>query len=101
MRRLVILAAAIVMILSGVQAMAQGSGLTEEEKLNKQVLEWVFAEGVNAQNLDAWDSVLAPEYVRHCDAMPPGMGLPFARTCHLFIRTSSSPRPRGMTSRWA
>jgi len=50
---------------------AQSQELTKEEQTNKEVLEWIFTNGVNAHNPDAWDSVLAPNYVRYCEAMPP------------------------------
>jgi steroid delta-isomerase-like uncharacterized protein len=44
---------------------------TDQESANKAVMEWIFANGVNAHNPDAWDSVLTEDYVRHCEAMPP------------------------------
>jgi predicted ester cyclase len=73
MRRLAAFAVAIILIAASGHVMVQGSELTEEERLNKELIEWVFAEGVNKHNPDAWDSVLADNYVRYCDAMPPRM----------------------------
>lgn len=46
---------------------------SKEEALNIERVKWIYAEGVNKQNPDAWDEVLTEDYVRHCDAMPPGM----------------------------
>jgi steroid delta-isomerase-like uncharacterized protein len=41
------------------------------EAKNKAIIERVYEEGVNKQNPDAWDEIIAPDYVRHCQAMPP------------------------------
>ncbi len=41
------------------------------EAKNKAVIERVYEEGVNKHNPDAWDDILTPNYVRHCQAMPP------------------------------
>ena len=46
---------------------------SKEETTNIKQIRWIYAEGVNKQNPEAWDSVLTRDYVRHCDAMPPGM----------------------------
>ncbi len=59
------------MVIFGVHQSALSSELTAEEKLNKEQLEWVFAEGLNKHNPDAWDRVTSPDYIRYCDAMPP------------------------------
>jgi len=38
---------------------------------HKALVRYITEEGVNKQNPDKWDKVLAPNYVRHCEAMPP------------------------------
>lgn len=62
----------LVLMLMASLASAGEADLTAEESQNKQLIEWVFAEGVNNQNLNAFDSALADDYVRYCDAMPEG-----------------------------
>jgi predicted ester cyclase len=47
------------------------SGSMEDE--NKAVVMLITTEGVNMHNPDKWDDVLTPDYVRHCQAMPPNM----------------------------
>jgi predicted ester cyclase len=41
------------------------------EEENKALLQQIFEEGINMHDPDAWDDVLASNYVRHCQAMPP------------------------------
>ena len=66
-----VLSILLIVILGNVRVLS--SELTEEEKTNKELIEWLFTEGLNKQNPDAFDSVLADDYVRYCDAMPPEM----------------------------
>lgn len=68
-----VLSILLIVILGNVKVLS--SELTEEEKTNKELIEWLFTEGLNKQNPEAFDSVLADDYVRHCDAMPPEMQL--------------------------
>lgn len=49
-----------------------GEGASKEEE-NKAVVMFITSEGVNMHNPDKWDEVLTPDYVRHCQAMPPDM----------------------------
>jgi predicted ester cyclase len=39
---------------------------------NKEIVRYIMEEGVNNQNLDAFNEILGENYVRHCQAMPPG-----------------------------
>lgn len=38
---------------------------------NKEIVRYIMEEGVNKQNLDAFNEILVENYVRHCQAMPP------------------------------
>ncbi|HMB89463.1 MAG TPA: hypothetical protein VKP65_01365, partial [Rhodothermales bacterium] len=46
----------------------QTAAVTEKEEANKAVVRYITARGVNTGNVDAWDEVLAPGYVRHSQA---------------------------------
>lgn len=70
-RKLAVVLIVALLVAFGFQRSTSASDLTAEEELNKKNLEWVFAEGVNKQNPDAWDRVTSPDYIRYCDAMPP------------------------------
>jgi C-1 hydroxylase len=52
--------------------LAAGCGDREKaiEEQNKALIQRIYDEGINNQNPDAWDGVLTPDYVRHCQAMP-------------------------------
>lgn len=54
-------------ILSGC---SQDSAVRETEKNNKALVQRIHAE-VSKGNLEIFDEVLSPDYVRHCQAMPP------------------------------
>ncbi len=43
------------------------------EEKNKALITYMIEEGINKQNLDVFDELLSPDYVRHCQAMPPGL----------------------------
>lgn len=73
MTRFVVFAVTCLLVICCLPGVAFGSELTDQEKQNKALLEMVFTEGVNGQDLAVFDSALAVDYVRHCDAMPPGM----------------------------
>lgn len=73
MVRSVMLGMVLLLTLFWSSAAAGDSDMTEKEVQNKNLIEWIYVEGVNKQNPDAWDSVLSADYVRHCDAMPPDM----------------------------
>ena len=45
---------------------------TLEEK-NKSLVISMIEEGINKQNLEIFDELLSPDYVRYCQAMPPGL----------------------------
>jgi len=49
---------------------AQDSAVREMEEQNKALVRRVHAE-VSKGNLEIFDEVLSPNYVRHCQAMPP------------------------------
>jgi predicted ester cyclase len=48
------------------------SAVRELEERNKALMQRIHAE-VSKGNLEIFDEVLAPDYVRHCQAMPPGL----------------------------
>jgi len=50
----------------------QNSAVRDLEEQNKALMQRIHAEVSNG-NLDIFDEVLAPDYVRHCQAMPPGL----------------------------
>jgi predicted ester cyclase len=39
---------------------------------NKEIVRYIMEEGVNNKNFEAFDKILGENYVRHCQAMPPG-----------------------------
>lgn len=51
-------------------------GCSQQEKSiegkNKSLISHMIDEGINNQNLDIFDVLLSPDYVRHSQAMPPG-----------------------------
>ena len=46
--------------------------MTAEEQANLELLDYIYDQGVNKQNPEIWNEVLTRDYVRHCQAMPPG-----------------------------
>ena len=50
----------------------QDSAVRDMEERNKALMRRIHSEVSNG-NLDIFDEVLAPNYVRHCQAMPPGL----------------------------
>ena len=48
----------------------QDSAVRELEEQNKALVQQIHAE-VSKGNLEIFDEVLSPDYVRHCQAMPP------------------------------
>ena len=58
----------VVILLAGC---AQDSAVGELEEQNKALVRRIHAE-VSKGNLEIFDEVLSPDYVRHCQAMPPG-----------------------------
>lgn len=48
------------------------SAVRELEEQNKALIRRIHAE-VSKGNLEIFDEVLSPDYVRHCQAMPPGL----------------------------
>ncbi|MFH1688275.1 MAG: ester cyclase [bacterium] len=50
----------------------QNSAVRDLEEQNKALMQRIHAEVSNG-NLGIFDEVLAPDYVRHCQAMPPGL----------------------------
>jgi len=64
----VLLAALLILpILTGC---SQDSAVREMEEQNKALVQRIHAE-VSKGNLEIFDEVLSPDYVRHCQAMPP------------------------------
>jgi predicted ester cyclase len=51
---------------------SQGSSVRWLEEQNKALVQRIHAEVSNG-NLQIFDEVLSPDYVRHCQAMPPGL----------------------------
>ena len=49
---------------------SQNSAVTELEEQNKALVQRIHSEVSNG-NLEIFDEVLSPDYVRHCQAMPP------------------------------
>jgi len=49
---------------------SQESAVREMEEQNKALVQRIHAE-VSKGNLEIFDEVLSPDYVRHCQAMPP------------------------------
>ena len=49
---------------------SQNSAVKEMEEQNKALVQRIHAE-VSRGNLEIFDEVLSPDYVRHCQAMPP------------------------------
>jgi len=49
---------------------SQDNGLAEMEEENIATIRYIHSELAKG-NIDAFDEVLAPNYVRHCQAMPP------------------------------
>ena len=43
------------------------------EEKNKSLIISMIEEGINKQNLEIFDELLSPDYVRYCQAMPPGL----------------------------
>ena len=62
--------AVILSLLFGLIGCCQDSTVKEMEKRNKALMQRIHAE-VSKGNLEIFDEVLAPDYVRHCQAMPP------------------------------
>ena len=50
----------------------QNSAVRDLEEQNKALMQRIHAEVSNG-NLGIFDEVLTPDYVRHCQAMPPGL----------------------------
>jgi len=73
MSRVATFTIAVSLVFASSHLMGRDSGLSKEEQTNKEVIEWIFAEGLNKQNPEACDSVLSDDYVRYCDAMPPDL----------------------------
>lgn len=60
----------VVLILSLLTGCSQDSAVREMEEQNKALVQRIHAEVSNG-NLGIFDEVLAPNYIRHCQAMPP------------------------------
>jgi predicted ester cyclase len=45
----------------------------EQEERNKTIITRMIEEGINGQNFEIFDELLAPDYVRYSQAMPPGL----------------------------
>jgi len=64
---ILIIAALALMVLA---SCSQESAVREMEEQNKTLVQRIHAE-VSKGNLEIFDEVLSPDYVRHCQAMPP------------------------------
>lgn len=60
-----------VIFLFGVIFIAGCSESREEQ--NKKIVEEVYEKGINSQNIEYLDSILAEDYTRHSQSSPPGM----------------------------
>jgi predicted ester cyclase len=60
------------MILLLMVSCSKESSVRQLEEQNKALMQRIHAEVSNG-NLRIFDEVLAPDYVRHCQAMPPGL----------------------------
>ncbi|MBN1213431.1 MAG: ester cyclase [candidate division Zixibacteria bacterium] len=63
---------AAILMLSALSGCSQNSAAREMEERNKALMKRIHREVSNG-NLEIFDEVLAPDYVRHCQAMPPGL----------------------------
>jgi predicted ester cyclase len=61
-----------VLLLTLVASCRQDSAIRNLEEQNKALMQRIHTEVSNG-NLAIFDEVLAPDYVRHCQAMPPGL----------------------------
>jgi steroid delta-isomerase-like uncharacterized protein len=68
-RRLAVLAV-VVLVLPVLAGCSQDSAVKKLEEQNKALVQRIHAE-VSHGNLEIFDEVLSPDYVRHCQAMPP------------------------------
>ncbi|MEJ2703615.1 MAG: ester cyclase [Sedimentisphaerales bacterium] len=60
------------MILLLMVSCSKESPVRQLEEQNKALMQRIHA-AVSSGNLEIFDEVLAPDYVRHCQAMPPGL----------------------------
>jgi predicted ester cyclase len=60
------------LILISLLALSCTDRIQSQLEKNKEIVRYIMEEGVNNQNLDAFNEILGENYVRHCQAMPPG-----------------------------
>jgi predicted ester cyclase len=60
----------VLLILLVLAGCSRDNSVKELEEQNKALIQRIHAE-VSAGNLEIFDEVLSPDYVRHCQAMPP------------------------------
>jgi len=70
MSRWVLFAFSFILIVTASIGCGQNSAVRELEEQNKSLVQRIHAE-VSKGNLEIFDEVLSPDYVRHCQAMPP------------------------------
>jgi predicted ester cyclase len=61
------------LILISLLALSCTDRIQSQLEKNKEIVRYIMEEGVNNQNLDAFNEILGENYVRHCQAMPPGL----------------------------